>query len=169
MVVSLLDPYSAFGRIASGLFRPLLTLANNTVVGLANASGFSSLYRVESAVGRARRAGRPRLDAYIDRVLSAWRGRLYCNTVCPVGTLLGWFSRWAAFRLEIDRKACTKCAACLRACKAQCIDFAPARLISPAASPATIALAPANRAASATVSRGGAGNPRPPQPCLCKL
>ena len=57
---------------------------------------------------------------------SCWscsRGRLYCNTLCPVGTLLGWLARAAAFRLEIDKNACTKCAACLRVCKAQCIEL----------------------------------------------
>jgi len=27
--------------------------------------------------------------------LAAWRGRLYCNTICPVGTLLGWLARRA--------------------------------------------------------------------------
>ena len=56
-------------------------------------------------------------------VLAAWRGRLYCNTVCPVGTLLGWLSQRAAFRLRIDQAACRKCAACLHACKAHCIDL----------------------------------------------
>jgi ferredoxin len=56
-------------------------------------------------------------------VLSAVRGRLYCNTVCPVGTLLGFFSRWAAFRVTIEKSTCQKCGECLRACKAQCIDL----------------------------------------------
>jgi ferredoxin len=56
-------------------------------------------------------------------VLSALRGRLYCNTVCPVGTLLGFFSRWAAFRVTIEKSSCQKCGECLRACKAQCIDL----------------------------------------------
>ena len=55
--------------------------------------------------------------------LAAWRGRLYCNTVCPVGTLLGWFAQRAAFRLEIDRGACHKCVACLNVCKGQCINL----------------------------------------------
>lgn len=123
LVVSLIDPYSAFGRIASGIFRPLLTLANNTVVGAANAIGVGTLYRVEPAWAGAGALAVPALMLTLIVLLSAWRGRLYCNTVCPVGTLLGWLSRWAAFRLEIDRKACSKCAACLRVCKAQCIDL----------------------------------------------
>ena len=123
MVVALLDPYSVFGRIASGLFRPLLTMANNAVVGLANAGGFNSLYRVDPPWAGLGALALPALMLTLIVWLSAWHGRLYCNTVCPVGTLLGWFSRWAAFRLAIDKNACTKCAACLRACKAQCLDL----------------------------------------------
>jgi ferredoxin len=121
--VALIDPYSVFGRIASGIFRPLLTLANNAVVGVANAIGFGGLYRVDPPWAGLGALAIPALMLTLIVLLSAWRGRLYCNTVCPVGTLLGWLSRWAAFRLEIDRNACTKCAACLRACKAQCIDL----------------------------------------------
>ena len=56
-------------------------------------------------------------------VMSALRGRLYCNTLCPVGTVLGWVASRAAFRIGIDKAACTKCANCIRACKAQCIDL----------------------------------------------
>ena len=122
-VVALVDPYSVFGRIASSLFRPLLTLANNAVVGIANAGGFNSLYRVDPPWAGAGALALPALMLTLIVWLSAWHGRLYCNTVCPVGTLLGWLSRWAAFRLEIDKSACTKCAACLRACKAQCLDL----------------------------------------------
>jgi len=123
LVVAQIDPYSVFGRIASGIFRPLLTLANNAVVGIANAIGFGDLYRVDPPWAGFGALLIPALMLTLIVWLSAWRGRLYCNTVCPVGTLLGWLSRWAAFRLEIDRNACTKCAACLRVCKAQCIDL----------------------------------------------
>ena len=118
-----LDPYSGFGRIASGLFRPLLTLANNAIVGPANALGLDSLYRVEPHWAGAWVLHQPVLLLVLLVVLVVLRGRLYCNTLCPVGTLLGWLARAAAFRLEIDKNACTKCAACLRVCKAQCIEL----------------------------------------------
>ena len=121
--LAVLDPYSNFGRIASGLFRPLLTLANNAIVGPANALGLTGLYRVEPHWADAWVLHLPVLLLVLLVVLVVWRGRLYCNTLCPVGTLLGWFARQAAFRLEIDKSACTKCAACLRVCKAQCIEL----------------------------------------------
>ncbi|MFA5264163.1 MAG: 4Fe-4S binding protein [Opitutaceae bacterium] len=122
-VLSLIDPYSNYGRIASALFRPLLALANNAVVGSANAVGIASLYRVNLPWPGIGALVAPALFLTLIVIMSALRGRLYCNTVCPVGTILGWVARHAAFRISIDKSACTKCAACFRACKAQCIDL----------------------------------------------
>ena len=123
LTLALLDPYSNFGRMIVGLFRPLLTLANNSVVGLANAAGLSSIYRVEAHWAGVGALIIPALMFALIAALAVWRGRLYCNTVCPVGTLLGWFAQRAAFRLEIDRGACHKCVACLNVCKSQCINL----------------------------------------------
>jgi ferredoxin len=123
LTLAALDPYSNFGRIASGLFRPLLTLANNAMVGPANAIGLTSLYRVEPHWAGTGMLSASAFLLVLLLVLVAWRGRIYCNTLCPVGTLLGWLARMAAFRLEIDKGACTKCAECLRICKAHCIEL----------------------------------------------
>ena len=55
----------------------------------------------------------------------AWiGGRTYCNTVCPVGTTLSFFSRFAMFRPIIDADKCKGCRACEKQCKASCIDIA---------------------------------------------
>ena len=117
------DPYSNFGRIASGLVRPLVVVANNLLVGPARALGLESLYRVPPPW-----PGPSLLAAAVPMLvllagLVAWRERIFCNTLCPVGTVLGLLARRAAWRLTWDRSACTKCAECLRACKAQCIDL----------------------------------------------
>ena len=54
----------------------------------------------------------------------AWRnGRTYCNTICPVGTLLGLLSRWSVFAPVIDTDKCISCNKCARNCKAACIDI----------------------------------------------
>jgi ferredoxin len=121
--LTLLDPYSNFGRIVSTLARPILTAANNSIVGLANAAGIQSLYRFTPPWAGIGALLLPAVFLTVVAVMSALRGRLYCNTVCPVGTVLGLLSRFAAFRIAIDKAACTRCGDCLRSCKAQCIDL----------------------------------------------
>ena len=123
LTLSLLDPYSIFGRIASGLFRPVVTLGNNGLVSVIRALGGESLYRVIPPWAGAAALAVPAAMLLLVVALAAWRGRLYCNTVCPVGTLLGFVSARSAWQLSLDREVCHKCGDCLRACKAQCIDL----------------------------------------------
>lgn len=55
-------------------------------------------------------------------VLSLRYGRLYCNTLCPVGALLGLISRISFFKFTIDQTGCNACLSCAGVCKAGCID-----------------------------------------------
>ena len=58
-------------------------------------------------------------------VILAWKnGRTYCNTICPVGTTLSFFSRFAMFRPVIDADKCKNCKVCEHNCKAACINIA---------------------------------------------
>ena len=94
IIIALLAPYSAYGRIVSSIVHPAswvtVTVAAVTAITLA---------------------------------ILAWRGgRTYCNTFCPVGTFLSFFSRFSLFRPVIDTDKCVKCHQCERACRASCID-----------------------------------------------
>ena len=63
------------------------------------------------------------LVTFISLIILAWKnGRTYCNTICPVGTVLGLLSRFSLFRPVIDTKKCNGCQSCARNCKASCID-----------------------------------------------
>lgn len=123
VAATLLDPYSHFGRIVATLGRPLVIVANNALVPVAQALDLHALYRVPLHLPPIELVVFALVVVAIVAGLAVWRGRIYCNTLCPVGTVLGLLSRVSAFRLAIDRSACTKCADCLRACKAQCIDL----------------------------------------------
>ena len=63
------------------------------------------------------------LTTFVVIAVLAWRnGRTYCNTICPVGTILGLLSRYAWLRPHIDTSKCNSCGLCARNCKASCID-----------------------------------------------
>lgn len=57
-------------------------------------------------------------------IVLAWRGgRTYCNTICPVGTVLGFLSKHSLLKPVIDTKKCNSCGLCARNCKASCINI----------------------------------------------
>ncbi|MDR0907613.1 MAG: 4Fe-4S dicluster domain-containing protein [Rikenellaceae bacterium] len=121
-VVSLLDPYAAYGRIASSFLAPLYGLGNNVLAWLNAKAGGYALYPTEVFVKSWVVFGVALVTLVAVGVL-AWRnGRTYCNTICPVGSFLGVFSSFAIFRPMFDFDKCTKCGLCEKGCKASCIN-----------------------------------------------
>jgi len=123
LVLNLLDPFSSFGRIASALFRPLVLGANNLVALVLEQWENHFLYRVNLPVFVPVSAGIALVTLLLVGWMSARHGRLYCNTLCPVGALLGLFSKVSMFRIRIAPDACGSCLRCQGACKAGCIDL----------------------------------------------
>ena len=56
--------------------------------------------------------------------MSKKRGRLFCNTLCPVGALLSLFSKFSLYSVRIREEDCTSCGACGHICKAEAADSA---------------------------------------------
>ncbi len=120
--VALLDPYSAFGRIASNLLAPIYQAGNNLLALMAERSESYAFYRVDVFVKGFATLAVAVVSLVAIGVL-AWRnGRTYCNTICPVGTILGFLSRFALLKPHIDVEKCNSCGLCARQCKASCID-----------------------------------------------
>ena len=121
-VVSLLAPYSAYGRIAQNLLAPIWAEANNLLASIAEHYESYAFYKTEVWVRSWTVFGIAAATLVILGVL-AWRnGRTYCNTVCPVGTVLGFISRFSIFAPVIDKNKCNACGLCSRNCKGACID-----------------------------------------------
>jgi len=120
-LVILLDPYSNVGRMMTDLVRPALIPLNNLMVP-ATASDNSFFHHINSLGFAFVPVAIASLFLIAIAVMSLLRGRLYCNTICPVGTFLGLFSRFAPFKVVVDHSACNHCGVCARSCKSQCID-----------------------------------------------
>jgi len=121
-LVILLDPYSTFGRIASQLFRPLAIWGNNALAFIFSAMGNYTFYKVEQVSFVPLGFGIAILFFLLLTQMSWFKGRSYCNTICPVGTSLGLLSRFSVFHISMDESSCTRCGACEKQCKSQCID-----------------------------------------------
>ena len=93
-LAALLAPYSSYGRMVSSVVSPSLS-----PVAIVAAVSF-----------------------VVVAIMSWLGGRTYCNTICPVGTILGFFSRFALFRPVINTSKCNSCKRCAKKCKASCID-----------------------------------------------
>ena len=119
----LLAPYSAFGRIATNLLQPVWQAGNNVLAAVAEHYDSYAFYHSNIWL----RALPSLIIAAITLIVLAvlaWRnGRTYCNTVCPVGTLLSFFSRFSFLKIHFDTEKCRNCSLCTKNCKAACIDF----------------------------------------------
>ncbi|MBQ3360585.1 MAG: 4Fe-4S binding protein, partial [Prevotella sp.] len=119
----LLAPYSAYGRIATMIFQPIWKFGNNLLAMVAEHYESYAFYSVDTWMRS--------LPVFIIAAVTlvvlfvlAWRGgRTYCNTICPVGTILSFFARFSWLKIRFDEDKCKNCSLCSKNCKAACIDF----------------------------------------------
>lgn len=121
-LLNLLDPYSSFGRIFSDIIRPGIVVANNGLAALFEKYNMYFLYRLNLNLITWRTVLIPFITILLVMGLSFYYGRIYCNTICPVGTLLGLLSRVSLFKIKMETATCTKCGKCAAACKSTCIN-----------------------------------------------
>lgn len=117
-----LDPYSISGRMMSYIVKPIIEFLFNTgVQGLNNLDYYGIL-----PVDRTFRT-HPAFWAVIFwmlllTLLTFRFARVYCNSLCPVGVILGMLSKLSLYKIKIDDTMCNLCSHCSRVCKAGCID-----------------------------------------------
>ncbi|MBR6746671.1 MAG: 4Fe-4S binding protein [Muribaculaceae bacterium] len=121
-IVALLAPYSSFGRIVSNLFTPLYQMGNNVLAYFAERAESYTFYETEVWIKSVPTFIIAAVTMIVLIVLAWQNGRTYCNTICPVGTILGVLSRYSLFRIVIDKEKCNSCGLCSRKCKASCIN-----------------------------------------------
>lgn len=121
-VGSLLAPYSAYGRIASNLLAPVYAWGNNLLAYIAGRMDSYAFYSVDVWM-KSLSTLLVAVVTFAVLFVLAWRsGRTYCNTICPVGTVLGFLARYSLFKPRFDTSKCNGCKLCARNGKASCID-----------------------------------------------
>ena len=122
-IAILVAPYSAYGRIAANLFAPVYHLGNNALAWCAERIDSYAFYSVEIWIKSVSTFVIAILTLVITGLLAWKHGRTWCNTICPVGTVLGFFSRFSLFAPVINTDKCRNCGLCSKQCKAACINM----------------------------------------------
>lgn len=117
VVTSLLDPYSIYGRFCLDILRPAWGWSLNLYASVSGAPA------VRIAVASALGISVSLLSVAAIAVLSFRNGRIFCNTVCPVGTTLSYVSRYSVFHFDINTDKCIQCRKCEYICKSSCVDL----------------------------------------------
>lgn len=95
-----LDPFSRFGGMLSG---------------------FAQLANVESPISFMPFIFGTLLPFACLTTLVIWKRRVYCAAICPIGTILGLFSKYGLWQVRIAQ-TCTGCGLCEETCPVGCID-----------------------------------------------
>lgn len=122
--VMLLEPFSFFGRLNTNLLRPVYQAFSNLAASsdfMVKHFGFETHEYAPLTVS-ATIFALVTLTALALTVIAY--GRIYCNSLCPVGVLLGVISKYSLLKIRINTGKCKDCGICEKACKAGCIDYA---------------------------------------------
>lgn len=121
--VVLLAPYSAYGRIVAACLQPAYIYINNVLALWSEANDNFWFYQVEPHNNPMLLLCVAGVTAVVLFVLAFLNGRTYCNTICPVGTVLGYVAKFSRMKIRVDESKCIKCGLCAKNCKAACINI----------------------------------------------
>jgi len=123
-LLNILDPYTIFGRFMTYFLKPVVLLLNNFAANILGRFDIYTVYKVDIKLFDWAVYAVPAVFVLLVGTLSFRYGRLYCNSICPVGTLLGLISKVSVLRIRFEKETkCTRCGRCAVACKSSCIDF----------------------------------------------
>lgn len=122
-IAGFIEPYSIFGRISQSLLQPIYIGVNNILARSSENAGNYDYYTREVWIRGMATLVTAAISLVVITILAFRGGRTYCNTICPVGTILGYLSRYSWLKIRIDADKCKGCRKCERNCKASCIDI----------------------------------------------
>ena len=104
VVAYVIEPWNMMRNLAS-VFNPSATAGTWGQLGIGTAVGIT--------------AGIVAVGGVL--VWSFFAGRRFCNTVCPIGTVLGATDGLQLFHIEIDPDKCINCMKCEDVCSSECV------------------------------------------------
>ncbi len=129
-LVGLLDPFSFLYRSFAVAVFPGLTHAGSALVGALYGLKFEAAAQPVSqwfqklSVNATFHQGLFMFALFALAVgLNAKKERFWCRYVCPLGALLGLFSRWNVFKVRVNMDKCIKCNLCTMHCQTQAVPY----------------------------------------------
>ncbi len=122
-LTTILEPYAAYGRIVNTLLKPLVDTLNNYIADIAWEHGSYAFTPVEVWLRGVTVPIVAALTLICIVALALKSGRTYCNTICPVGSMLSLLARFSLVKVRFDKDKCRNCSLCEKNCKASAIDF----------------------------------------------
>lgn len=112
IIPALSEPYSIYGRTVTAIVNPSAFASDGC-------QSQSAIMFISGSLGIA-----VSLLIFLAIATVAFlKGRIFCNTICPVGTILGMCSRNPLWHFEIDTDKCVDCGRCEDVCKSSCINL----------------------------------------------
>ncbi len=121
-LVNLLDPFSNFGKISVSLLQPAYIWVHNQLVFTLEGMDLFWLFPLSMHFLPWNVMAVSVVIMLTVVVMASWRGRLFCNTICPAGSALGLIGNRPLYRIRFSETACTGCRRCEWVCKAECLD-----------------------------------------------
>jgi len=123
VLVGIFDPYSAFGRIVVHIFKPVYLFANNILADIFTNFGNYTFYRMSIEMLSVFSFIVAAVTFVTVGILAFLNGRIFCNTICPVGTIFGFINKFSFFKIRINSDKCVSCGVCEQKCKSRCINI----------------------------------------------
>lgn len=122
-LLSIFEPYSNFGRIVNEIIKPVLFFINNSASYILQKFDIYFIKKVETHSFYVGSFVYAMVVLLVIAVLSFFKGRFFCNTLCPAGAILGIIAKFSIFKIRVLEEKCTTCGLCANVCKAGCMDY----------------------------------------------
>lgn len=123
VIVGFLAPYSLFGKVmTNSIIAPIVKVVSMGIEYIDERLGTYMVYPNDVIMPTGLMFSLSSAFLVALFILVTKNGRTWCNTICPVGTLLGFVSKFSLLKVQIDTDKCKNCGLCEKRCKSSCLN-----------------------------------------------